>query len=75
MSVAMIPVEVQDKLKDRTVLVLWGPSTQPEDVQRFSQELSTHQCNRVTVEHFERLILCRLTFFNTIVSFVYGSKI
>nr|CAG4637413.1 EOG090X0FGQ [Ceriodaphnia reticulata]SVE73244.1 EOG090X0FGQ [Ceriodaphnia reticulata] len=43
MSVAIIPVEVQDKLKDGKVLVLWGPGTQPEDVQSFSQELGAYK--------------------------------
>lgn len=61
MSVIAIPSEVLGRLKNGTVLVLWGPGSSPEDVQRFSQELSTYQCNRVIVEHFERLIFCRLT--------------
>ena len=60
MSVAMISVEVQNKLKDSTVLVLWGPGTKPEDVQSFTQGLTTHSCNRVVVEHFERLVMCKL---------------
>nr|SVE80435.1 EOG090X0FGQ [Daphnia magna] len=57
MSLAKIPSEVLNRLKDGTVLVLWGAGSSPEDVQRFSQELSTQQCSRIIVEHFERLIL------------------
>nr|SVE73872.1 EOG090X0FGQ [Daphnia atkinsoni] len=57
MTATTIPSEALGRLKNGTVLVLWGPGSSPEDVQRFSQELSTHQCNRVIVEHFERLIL------------------
>ncbi|XP_057379891.1 anamorsin homolog [Daphnia carinata] len=57
MSLATIPSEALNRLKDGTVLVLWGAGSSPEDVQRFSQELSTQQCSRVIVEHFERLIL------------------
>lgn len=59
MSLAKIPSEVLNRLKDGTVLVLWGAGSSPEDVQRFSQELSTQQCSRIIVEHFERLILCK----------------
>ncbi|XP_046458104.1 anamorsin homolog [Daphnia pulex] len=57
MSISIIPPEVVSRLKDATVLILWGPGSSPEDVQKFSQELSSQQCNRVVVEHFERLVV------------------
>nr|SVE76700.1 EOG090X0FGQ [Daphnia longispina] len=44
-------------LKGGIVLILWGAGSSPENVQQFSQEVSTHQCSRVVVEHFERLKL------------------
>lgn len=64
MSISIIPPEVVSRLKDATVLILWGPGSSPEDVQKFSQELSSQQCNRVVVEHFERLVVCKLLHFS-----------
>nr|SVE74495.1 EOG090X0FGQ [Daphnia barbata] len=57
MSTTAIPSQAVNRLKNGTVLVLWGTGSSPDNVQRFSQELSSYQCTRVVVEHFERLIL------------------
>ena len=58
-SLSLIPPEVVNRLKGGIVLILWGAGSSPENVQEFSQEVSTHQCSRVVVEHFERLKLCK----------------
>lgn len=55
-----IPVDVLDNLKDKSILVLWGPGSEPQVVQQFSQELKTRECHSVIVEHFERLVVCKL---------------
>nr|CAG4649748.1 EOG090X0FGQ [Scapholeberis mucronata]SVE93933.1 EOG090X0FGQ [Scapholeberis mucronata] len=57
MSSFAIPKDLVGSLRDKNVLVLWGPGCQPENVQKCSQELgSTHQC-KIVVEHSQRLAL------------------
>lgn len=57
-----IPEDVGE-LKDKVVLVVWGPGTSGDDLKRFSEDLSSQQCSVVIVENAERLSMCKCVVF------------
>nr|CAG4642105.1 EOG090X0FGQ [Eurycercus lamellatus] len=51
------PENLLKDLKDKSVLIAWGPGNSTEDLQEFSKKLNSLQCSHVIMEHVERLAI------------------